>query len=148
MSPVLLWFLIGIVFFAVELVLPGFIIFFFGLGAWCVALVEYLYPLPLSWQLAVFLTASLVSLLLLRAWLRGVFLGGSRRENDSVSVKPVDSTGVITEDILPPARGRVKYGGSFWHAEAEEPISAGTVVNIIKQKDLLVKVEPADKEIS
>jgi len=145
MSPVLLWFLVGIVFFAVELVLPGFIIFFFGLGAWCVALVDYIYPLSLSWQLAIFLAASLVTLLSLRAWLRGVFLGGSRRENDSVNVQPIHSTGVITEDILPPARGRVKYGGSFWQAEAEEPISTGTVVNIVKQNDLLVHVEPADK---
>jgi membrane protein implicated in regulation of membrane protease activity len=146
MSMVLLWFLVGIVFFAVELALPGFIIFFFGIGAWCAALVQYFYPLSASGQLMVFLTTGIISLLLLRAWLRGVFLGGKREEDDSINVEPGRSTGVITEDIFPPARGRVKYGGSFWLAEAEEPVLAGTVVNIVKQNDLLIKVEPVERE--
>lgn len=148
MSLVLLWFLVGIVFFAVELALPGFIIFFFGIGAWCAALVLYFYPLSASGQLMVFLTTGIISLLLLRAWLRGIFFGGSRRQNDSVNVQPIHSTGVITEAVFPPARGRVKYGGSFWQAEADEPISTGTVVTIVQQNDLLVHVEPVEKEKS
>ena len=146
LSPVLLWFLTGIVFFAIELALPGFIIFFFGLGAWCTALAVYFSPLPLSGQLSVFLVASLVTLLLLRAWLRGIFSGFSLEEDDSVNVEPAATTGVVIEDILPPARGRIKYGGSFWQAEAEEEITTGTVVKIVEQNDLLLKVRPAEKE--
>lgn len=144
MSPVLLWFLSGLAFFAVELALPGFIIFFFGLGAWCTAAVVALFPLTLSGQLAVFVVSSVLTLLLLRAWLRGVFFGDSQRETDSVTMEPKQSTGIVTEDIRPPANGRVKYGGSFWQAEADEPISKGTVVNIVEQNNLLVKVQPAE----
>ncbi len=146
MSPVLLWFLVGIVFFVIELALPGFIIFFFGLGAWCTSLVVYFFDLSLSGQLMVFLIASLVTLFLLRSRLRGVFTGDSQQEDDSISVEPLATTGVVIEDILPPARGRVKYGGSFWQAEAEQPISAGTTVKIVEQKDLLVNVCPAEEE--
>ena len=142
MSPVLIWFILGIAFFVVELVLPGFIIFFFGLGAWCTALVQYVYPLGLSGQLLVFLAASLLTLLLLRTWLRSVFLGVSRQEDDSVTMEPDRGTGTVIEDIVPPAPGRVKYGGTFWRAEAEQPIASGTVVRILAQKDLLVRVEP------
>ncbi len=145
MSPVLLWFLVGIGFLVVELAVPGFVIFFFGLGAWCTAMAVYFFSLSLSGQLSVFLATSLVTLLLLRAWLRGVFSGFSQQEDDSVNVEPEASTGVVTEDIRPPARGRVKYGGSFWQAEAEEMISTGTVVNIIEQNNLLVKVEPVER---
>jgi membrane protein implicated in regulation of membrane protease activity len=148
MSPVLIWFICGIAFFVTELILPGFIVFFFGLGAWCTALVQYAYPLPLSGQLMVFLGASLVTLLLLRAWLRSVFLGSSRREEDSVTVEPDRGTGTIVEDIVPPASGRVKYGGTFWRAEADRPIASGTVVRIVAQKDLLVQVEPMEEEKS
>ena len=36
--PVLFWFLFGIFCLVLELVMPGFFIFFFGLGAWCAAL--------------------------------------------------------------------------------------------------------------
>jgi len=146
MSPVLLWFLVGIAFFVIELALPGFIIFFFGLGAWCTALTVYFFDLSLSGQLAVFLIAGLITLLLLRSWLRGVFFGFSRQEDDSVNVEPASSTGVVIEDILPPAHGRVKYGGSFWQAEAKQPISTGTTVRIVEQHDLLVKVRPAQEE--
>lgn len=143
-SPVLAWFLTGILFFAVELALPGFIIFFFGIGAWCVALVIYFTTVSLSGQLAIFLVSSLVSLLLLRAYLRGVFLGKSLHEDDSVNVVTTSANGTVTEEILPPAEGRVKYGGSFWRAIADEPVARDTVVRIIEQKDLVVKVMPLD----
>jgi len=148
MSPVLIWFILGIAFFVVELALPGFIIFFFGLGAWSTALVQYVHPLPLSGQLMVFLAASLLTLLLLRTWLRSVFLGSSLEEEDSVTVEPDRGTGTVIEDIVPPAPGRVKYGGTFWRAEAEQPITSGTVVRIVAQKDLLVRVAPLQEEKS
>ena len=38
MSAPTLWFLLGFVFFAAELFLPGFIMVFFGVGAWAAAL--------------------------------------------------------------------------------------------------------------
>jgi membrane protein implicated in regulation of membrane protease activity len=53
LSPVLLWFLAGLVFFALELLLPGLIVFFFGIGAWCAALAVYCLPMSLSGQLLV-----------------------------------------------------------------------------------------------
>ena len=141
-SPVLAWFLIGILFFVIELVLPGFIVFFFGIGAWCAALAVYFSGFSLTSQLAVFIVCSLASLLLLRAYLRGVFLGKSQQEDDSVNVEPASATGVVIEEILPPAEGRVKYGGSFWRAVADEPVVPDTVVRIIEQNNLVVKVQP------
>ncbi len=143
-SPILAWFLTGILFFATELALPGFIVFFFGIGAWCVALALWIVDLSLSAQLGVFIVSSLVSLLLLRSWLRGVFAGRTLEEDDSTSVEPTAATGVVTRDILPPAEGQVKFGGSFWRAVADEKIGRGTVVSIVEQKDLLVRVVPAD----
>ena len=142
-SPILAWFLTGILFFATELALPGFIIFFFGIGAWCVALLLWFVDLSLAAQLGVFLAGSLVSLLLLRSWLRGIFAGRRLQEDDSATVAPLSVTGTVTRDIVPPAEGQVRYGGSFWRAEADEEIGAGTVVRIVEQKDLLVRVVPA-----
>lgn len=145
-SPVLAWFLVGVTFFLIEFVLPGFIIFFFGIGAWCAALAIYLFDLSLTAQLAVFLVTSLVSLLVLRSYLNGVFQGQASIDSDSINVSPVAATGVVIEDIVPPAEGKVKYGGSFWRASADGMIKAGTVVTITEQKDLLVKVQAAPTE--
>lgn len=145
-SPVLAWFLVGVVFFTIEFALPGFIIFFFGIGAWCAAMAVYLIDLSLSAQLMVFLVASILSLLALRSYLNGIFRGKVSIDHDSVNVSPATATGVVIEDILPPAEGKVKYGGSFWRASAEGSIKAGTVVTIVEQQDLLVKVQAAPIE--
>jgi len=139
-SPVLAWFLVGIACYVIELALPGFIIFFFGVGAWCVALVLAMTDVSFTVQLVIFLVCSLVTLGLLRSWLRSVFLGGTLEEDDSVNVDPAPATGVVTEAIVPPAMGRVKYGGSFWKAVADEAIAVDTVVVIVEKKDLTVKV--------
>ena len=139
-SPVLAWFLIGIFFYAVELALPGFIVFFFGIGAWCTALAVYMMDISTSAQLGVFLVTSLATLFLLRKYIQTVFIGSTKEDDASVKAGPVADTGVVTEDIIPPGKGRVKYGGSFWKAVAEEPISAGTTVKIISQDNLEVKV--------
>lgn len=140
LSPILFWFLLGIGFFVTELMLPGFIMFFFGIGAWCVAAMLAIATLSLNIQLTVFLVSSLISLFLLRARLRSVFFGSAIEENDSVNVDSAPATGVVTEAISPPAAGRVKYGGSSWQAVAEEPIPTGAVVEVVERKDLIIKV--------
>lgn len=141
-SPVLAWFLIGILFYVVELAMPGFIVFFFGIGAWCTALTVYLTDIPTSGQLGVFLVTSLITLFALRKYIQTVFTGSAQHDDASIMAESVADTGVVTEDIVPPGTGRVKYGGSFWKASADEPISTGTIVKIINQDNLVVKVCP------
>jgi len=147
-SPVLIWFLLGIGFFVTELILPGFIMFFFGIGAWCVAAVLAIASLSLNIQLTVFLVSSLITLFLLRSRLRSIFFGKETENSDSVNVDSAPATGVVTEAIAPPAKGRVKYGGSSWLSVADEPIPAGAVVEVVERKDLIVKVRKlnVDKE--
>ena len=139
-SPVLAWFLIGIFFYVVELAMPGFIVFFFGIGAWCTALAVYLTDISTAGQLGIFLVTSLVTLFALRKYIQTVFTGNAQQDDASIKAEPVAETGVVTEDIIPPAKGRVKYGGSFWKAVADEPIQSGTPVQIIRQDNLEVKV--------
>ena len=142
MSPVLVWFLVGIVFLALELFLPGLIVFFFGLGAWCVALVLPLVGMSLPMQLLVFLLASLVLLLALRSFLKKVFLGRTLEKDAMGSTQLLEGTGEVIEDILPPAFGKIKYSGSFWQASADQPLLKGTAVRILEKNNLTVKVGP------
>ena len=48
---------------------------------------------------------------------------------------------VVSAAITPPAAGQVKFSGTFWRAEANENIAEGEVVEIVKQKDLLITVQ-------
>jgi len=117
-------------------------VFFFGIGAWCAALAVYLLPISLSTQLLVFLAASLLALLLLRSTVKKIFLGRTLEVDAMEHSLPEDATGEVIEDILPPAAGKVKFGGSFWQATSEEPVTKGTVVRIVEKKNLTVKVAP------
>ncbi|CAK8713941.1 MAG: Membrane protein implicated in regulation of membrane protease activity [Candidatus Electronema aureum] len=147
-SPVLIWFLFGIFCFFTELIFPSFFLFFLGIGAWCAAAVLAVISVPLTAQLLIFLVCSLLSLILLRARLKSIFSGSSSEEADSVNMNSTPATGVVTDAIIPPADGRVKYGGSFWRATSDEPIAEGTVVLIVDKKDLIIKVRAlsANKE--
>ncbi len=102
--------------------------------------------LPLSTQLIIFLVASITSLFTLRSYLRSIFLGKDTEQPDSVTLNSSPSTGIVTEDIIPPAEGKIKYAGSFWRAVSSQQIKAGTVVEIIEQEDLLVTVIPAQQK--
>ncbi len=139
-SPILAWFLAGIGCYVLELMLPGFVIFFFGIGAWCVALTLAILDVSLSAQLIIFICCSLVSLVLLRSWFRSVFLGDSSEQDDSVNVTAEPATGVVIEAIIPPGSGRVQYGGSYWNAIADEKLIENTVVLIVEKRDLTIKV--------
>jgi Membrane protein implicated in regulation of membrane protease activity len=145
-SPVLAWFLLGILLFALELALPGMIVFFFGVGAWCAALAVFLLPMSLASQLLVFLVTSLVALVLLRATVKKVFLGRVLEVDAMEQPLPPGATGEVIEDIVPPAAGKIKYGGSFWRATADRPIRKGTVVAIIEKNNLSIRVRAADPE--
>ena len=141
-SPVLVWFLVGIVFLALELLLPGLIVFFFGLGAWCVALMLALMPMSLAVQLLVFVVASLVLLVGLRSLLKKVFLGRSLEKDAMDGGQLLEGTGEVIDDILPPSLGKIKYSGSFWQASADQPLLKGTTVRILEKNNLTVKVGP------
>jgi membrane protein implicated in regulation of membrane protease activity len=144
LSPVLLWFLAGIIFFALELLLPGLVVFFFGLGAWGAALATFLLPIDLATQLLVFLVVSVLTLLLLRSVLKKIFMGRSIEVDAMERCLPDGATGEVIEDILPPANGKIKFAGSFWLATADEPLAKGTVVRIVEKNNLTVKVSPMD----
>jgi inner membrane protein len=135
----LMWLIMGGICFVLEMMLPGFIMFFFGLGAWITALVCWLNPVSLNYQLAIFLVSSLASLFILRRFIQKIFIGKETGEIESVSASVGDSA-IVVEDIIPPAEGKIDYSGTHWRATADEMIVKGSVVTIISQNGLTMKV--------
>ena len=83
LRPELIWFLVGLLLLFVEMAIPGFVIGFFALGAWIVALVTLFKPLTLNQELALFISTSVLSLVLARSWLKGLFTGFVRARPDT-----------------------------------------------------------------
>ncbi|HBG18198.1 MAG TPA: hypothetical protein DDY32_02700 [Desulfobulbaceae bacterium] len=142
--PALYWLIIGVILFVLEMVLPGFILFFFAVGALVTALIAYLFPIGAAWQLTLFMVASLLSLFLLRDLIQKRFFSTAqeRQETDIDRVLiPAGERGVVSVTIAPPGEGRIKCAGSSWRATADERIEEGEIVAVVRQKGLVIHVE-------
>lgn len=142
--PALYWLIIGVILSVLELVLPGFILFFFAIGALVTALIAYLFPIGAAWQLALFMAASLLSLFLLRDLIQKRFFSmpteQQEADTDQVLIR-VGERGVVSVTIAPPGEGRIKCAGSSWRATADERIEEGEIVAVVRQKGLVIQVE-------
>ncbi len=139
--PALFWFLFGIVCLLLEMLLPGFFMFFFGLGAWCAALVALMPAVSFSVQILVFLAASLALLAFLRARFKEMFQG-SVLEGRLDGSAPLENTlAEVVAEINPPAPGKVKCGGTFWQAVSDQPLVKGAQVRVLARSNLTLTVE-------
>ena len=143
LTPEVIWFLVGLVLLVFEFILPGLIIGFFGVGAWIVAIVCLITDIGLNAQLGIFIASSVLSLLVLRRWLKGVFLGhaGSKQDLTQNLEEYVGQRAVVKEKILPKLAGKVEFHGSHWVARADEEIAEGAVVEIVGKDNITLKVK-------
>ena len=146
-DPALYWLIIGVMLFFLEMAVPGFVLFFFALGALCTALVAWLTPISVAWQLALFIGASLVSLLSLRDMIQKKFLKTTSEDEEAeerdedVMLAVAGEKGVVSMTIAPPAGGQIKYAGTFWKATADEEIEEGEIISIVRQEGIVIHVE-------
>jgi membrane protein implicated in regulation of membrane protease activity len=145
-SPSLIWFLVGAAFLIAEMMMPAFILIFFAAGCWITALVVWLFDIPLTNQLLIFLASSLILLFTLRKYSLKIFKGKTREEvDDHYADSKIGKTAIVTKKITPNVPGEIKVMGSFWRAIADEEIKEGTSV-LIETKEsedgLTFKVKP------
>ncbi len=144
LKPDILWIIIGLVLIFLELIIPGLLVIFFGLGALIVGVACRIWDISINSQLVIFIITSVSLLLLLRGWLKTIFTGftptsqtGETNLTDNIGKKAV----VITR-IEPNLTGKVELHGSNWEAEADVIIEAGATVEIVSQNNLTFTVRP------
>ncbi|MBF0529881.1 MAG: NfeD family protein [Deltaproteobacteria bacterium] len=140
LRPEIIWFIVGLLLLLAEFAAPGLIVFFFGVGAWFVAAVCLVSTITLTMQLALFLVASVMFLMLLRERLRHLFYG--KKEEKALSDEYAGKRVMVTKEIKPPMPGKVELHGTNWEAEADADIPIGTMVEIIAKNNLTLKVKP------
>ena len=139
-----MWLYVGAGLMLAEILMPGFVVFFFGLSAATLGALILVLPdafqLTFAWQLALFSLFSVVYLVTLRRYLKSVFLGDSE-DMLSASDEFAGRTGEVKADIVPGIPGRVLVGDSEWDAVAVESIAAGAKVKVLSRKNLTLTVE-------
>lgn len=144
LKPELIWFLIGLALLMLEFVQPGLIIAFFGIGAWVVAVLCLSMTLSLNTQLLIFLGVSVVSLAVLRKWLKDIFFGHVQDPQDMTQPLSefVGQEAIVKQTIAPHKPGKIELNGTLWKAVADEPVEENATVTVIDSDNLTVKVKP------
>ena len=141
-NPAVIWFLIGLVLLLSEFFLPGLIILFFGVGCWVASLGLLFMPdMPLNIQLAIFLISSILSLALLRNYLKK-WLGKSEKKDDSNLEEYVGRNCVAETDFVPGIGGKVSFKGALWEATSNSEIKKGDALTIKAVESIHLIVEP------
>ena len=137
------WMAFGLILVAAEIIVPSFVIIWFGLAAIVVALIDWIWHISLGMQLLWWI---LFSILFLYVWFK-IYKPKTDttvdQDNETVGVR-----GIVTEAIVPPGRGRVVFktpvlGSSEWVATADETIKKGVSVVSVKTLGNMLKVKKA-----
>lgn len=133
------WLLLGVALLVIEVIIPSFTVFWFGLGALVVGLVLWVAPgLPLAWQLLILVVASSIFAFLWFKYLKprmidrtnaGIAREAAIGESGQVIKVPVYNGG--SEGGI----GRVRFttpilGGDEWAFRCEQPVALGDKVYI------------------
>lgn len=140
-TPVLIWFLVGLAMMLLEFAIPGLIVIFFGAGAWVIAILTAIFPHMVVWiQLMLFTIISVVSLLLLRGQLKKHFFS-DQEGAESEGLDDYIGRSAVVEKEIKNGRGKINFRGASWDAFADEDIPEGSQVNIIEKDSIRLKVE-------
>jgi len=141
-SPIIIWFVVGLVLILMEFVVPGLVIVFFGLGAWVAAIIVAIFPEMAFWvQMMIFTVFSVATLVLLRGSLKKRFFS-NQEGAESEGLDDYIGQKAIIEKEIKNGEGKILFKGVSWSAYADEDISEGTKVTIVDKDSIKLKVEP------
>jgi membrane protein implicated in regulation of membrane protease activity len=141
-KPEMIWFILGLVLFLLELVVPGFVIFFFGVGAWVTALICLLFEPSVNLQVIIFAVFSVLSLLALRKIIQKKFFYSKDNRDAAVEDEFTGKEALAIADFGADKKGKVEFKGTRWTAESGSEIKAGQTVIIIEKESFKLIVEP------
>ncbi len=137
------WIILGLIFALAEMLIPGFFILWFAVGAFLASLLAFL-GVPRALQVGVFLAISFLLLVFSRTIFKSYLLRG--RESVPTNVEALKGrTGLVRKVIdgsLKP--GYVKVGGEVWSAICEDgaQIAKGAKVEVLEVVGNKVRVKP------
>ena len=137
-DPSMVWFLIGLACVLAEFALPGLIIIFFGIGAWCSALLLLALDLSVFFQILFFILFSTLCLVFLRK--RVSF---QKEVTEDTTEEFIGKRARAQDSFTKGEFGKVFFKGTSWKAEtlSENIIEKGDYVKITGQESLTLLVE-------
>ena len=141
-QPYMIWIILGVVFVILEFMLPGMIIIFFGIGAILTGIITtFMLQDNYVAQMIIFLILSVLSLILLRKYMKNVLVGDTA-DNHQFSNDSIGEIAHVTQEInATEGKGQIKFRGSLWKAVSDNVIPEGSTVKILEQNNITYKVK-------
>ncbi len=140
--PEIFWFVAGLVLFLLELIIPGFVIIFFGVGAWVTAIVCLIHDPGINIQIIIFAITSVISLVALRRLIQNKLFYSREGESADVDDEFTGREAIAKTDISRGKTGRIEFKGTIWKADSESDIKEGQSVIILEKNNFTLIVEP------
>ena len=140
--PELVWFILGLILLLLELVLPGFVIFFFGVGAWITALVCLFFNPGINLQVVIFAVTSVIVLMAFRKMIQNKFIYNKNDISGEIEDEFTGKEAVAVGDFDAEKNGKVEFKGTTWNAESKSKIHDGQIVIIVEKNSFKLIVEP------
>lgn len=142
-----LWLAAGLILISLEIVVPGFVIFWFGVGALITSLGIFINVIPpgnAEAQWLVFFLSSLALLLLWHFYFKKYF--GREVLDDARDPTVIELKGRIIKPITSGIPGEVElythyHGIKRWQAEADETLVEGDEIAVIEARGIKLKVK-------
>ena len=135
------WVAFGLLLTVSEIVMPLFVIIWFGLAAIIVGLIDLLFVTSFVSEFALWLILSVVLLFVWFTFFKEKGISKSGQSDFTLKTK-----GVVIEKIPHGQRGKVRFeapvlGSSEWHATSDENLEVATTIRIVEVNGQLIKVE-------
>lgn len=144
-----LWLALGLFMVGMEIIVPGFVLFWFGIGGILTALAAWLNILkdPISQSIFFFLS-SLVFVSIYFGFLKKYFKKSSSHDDRDPTL--TELSGKCTSPIAPGKPGRVKLNKAFhsiteWGAESADTIEAGEEITVVEADGVSLIVKKSVK---
>lgn len=135
------WIILGLVVAALEMLVPGFVIIWFGVAGVVTGILSFFIH-GWVWQLSIFAALSVILVASSQLISRRI----TRPEPEPVGANRLaGARGQVVRDIIPPEFGRVKVMGEEWRAESGSKVEQGRTVRVVRVEGTHLVVEPVNE---
>ncbi len=138
------WFIVAVVLFVLETIVPGVHFLWFGLAAIIVGIIAVASGIIWQWQLIAFALIAMATVFLVRRFADPKSVKSDEPELNVRGAQYIGRILTVTEAIRQ-GRGKVRVGDTVWHAEGEDA-QVGARVKVVGVDGTALVVERADAD--
>ena len=140
LDPHWLWLIIGGLLGIAEILIPGFFLIWLSAAAIVTGIVGFLFPIPMTGQLALFAILAVIAVYSGRRWFAANPIESSDPNLNDRGARLIGESVIVVEAIIG-GRGRVKVGDSVWIAKGADA-KVGDRVRIAGSDGATLNVDP------